>query len=571
MRIPNYTKGLVVRRDVANNVDLGQIAAAGAIAGGAANVLDVGTQVAQKIKQSNDMSAVNTAVIEDQKNDVEFNNTFRQENQDDPIGYANKAAELRKARTTAVAGNLQNEDQREAFNLTAERQNIRSYQSDISWENKRSIQKLTNDAERNVGNLTTMAASGEIPLKDLRDNLGSTAMSMGGVLAKDQIEKVIYQGNQAITKSWMNGQIDRNPYEAKKLMDSQEYNQSLGAQNTEVLNNKVDREIKYRRKAQAAAEKKAQTQFIENPAQLAVDKGAQSPQAIVDTQIALGVQTNNLSVIPNAEAKSLVNKLNGINRSDELISEMNALKEEYGDRYYSMAMGDLKEHGLSSEKAFIALMNPQTDKLIMDAAFNMGAKGAEFKKIAKDRDVDLPQLSRDVEEAIQDTREVLAQEGQDVSSMSAFHDIALYFTSQGSSSTEAVKQATDWFMNDIKIGKIRDSLIDGGDNFRVPTDYNVDEIEDALEIQIDNLGIFDLATRGTGKADLESLQENGRFVLGHDETYYWLKNASGEPVRENNATNILKFDIIDILEQSENKSKKEQKQRLEELITSGAD
>ncbi len=42
-------------------------------------------------------------------------------------------------------------------------------------------------------------------------------------------------------------------------------------------------------------------------------------------------------------------------------------------------------------------------------------------------------------------------------------------------------------------------------------------------------------------------------------------------MRENNATNILKFDIIDILEQSENKSKKEQKQRLEELVTSGAD
>lgn len=562
MRIPNYTKGLVIRRATPDSVDLGQISAAGDIASGITQVADIGVQVGQRIKQSNDLSAVNGAVIKKQKDDIEFDNTFRQENQDNPIGYAERASDVMKTRTDNFANTLENEEQRSAFKSSAERLNLQNHESNIRWENKRATEMFANRAEQSADDLATMAYDGTVPLAELNKNLAATSMTLGDVYAKDEIEKFLFQKNRAITKSFMNGQIDRNPEEAKRLLDSKEHNQSLGAQNVDQLNDKVNRELEQRKKEKLQALQKARTQFVDDPAQLAVDRGAQSPQAIVDTQIALGVQPDNLSVVPNSQASFAAHNLNGVNNSDNLIKQLDQVRESYGDRYYSMAMNDLKKAGLSEQATFLAQMNPLQDKQLMDATFAMAKDGDVIKKKATSRDgITVAKIEDQVAANIADSMEAIAfenprGEAQTAAMQENMVNIATFFIAQGQDIDSATSLATEWFNRKTPLGEINDK------QFRIPEGFDANILEPALERALEETEFLG------GSFENSVLKREGRFILHPDEDKYYLKNGINAIVQDKNG-DVMFFPIVDVLEERkavlEERQKKLTQQQLKKL------
>lgn len=278
MRVPNYTRGLAIRRETPDTVQLGQIGAAGGEARAIADVADLGAQLAQKMKQTDDMTAVNQAVIQKQKSDLDFNDQMRKENESDPLGYAKRMEPLIKKRDEEQMAGLANDEQREAFRLSADRLNVTGHGQNLNWENKRGAELFANRINTSTDELVAEAYRGRMPLEEIQKNLAATVMAGGNVYSKDQLEKLIHQKNSELSSSFIEGWIDRDPHEAKKLLDSREYDSDLGPK-LSVLNDRADAAINGLEKAEHEEQKRLQS--ISAVSQAIVGEGILDPHSPV--------------------------------------------------------------------------------------------------------------------------------------------------------------------------------------------------------------------------------------------------------------------------------------------------
>lgn len=557
--IPNYTKGLVLKRETAQLTNFSQIEAAQAPFEAAAQVVDVGVQIGQKIKETQDMTAVNEAVIRRQKEDIDFRSEFQKSRTDKPLGYAKDIQEQYKARDKAIMESLPSEEARQAYQLSAERLNLQHYENDVSWETKQFATVSIDKAKSAVDDLAVMAYRG-VPLDEIKKQRQATTMTLQGVLSPDELKKFDAQAEATYTKSYIDGIIESNPAQAKRELDSKKYDSVLDVDSLQSLTNKADKEIERIRKEAIQLQEKRSKLLVEDPAELAVMDGARTPEDIVARQQTYGVVGSNVSVLPKKDAQRLVNDFNGIKSSDEMIRALGELRSQYPDDYYNIALKDLKKNGLSEDMTFIAMMNPSADKQIMDATFAMAKEGKNYKDLSKARGIADRDITEGVEDRIEDIRDVFLNEGAAVSNLNQkLESIATYFTAQGMDVKSATQLATDWFVNKSAMGSVN------GKNFRVPLEYKPDDVEDALDLVMDSIKPEDINTIGTGEFSTAALKRGSRFVLSPDESYYYLKNQVGTPVLKKNSSEILKFPIIDILEnlkQSRIKAQTEREQRI---------
>ena len=292
MRIPNYTKGLVIRRDTPDTVQLGMIGAAGAEAGAIADIADLGAELAQKMKQTDDMTAVNQAIIQKQKRDLDFNDQMRKENRDNPLGYSKRIEPLIQQRDEQIINGLANEEQKEAFRLSSERLNLTEYKQNLNWENKRSTELFANRIDSSTNELVAEAYRGRMPLEEIQKNLAASIMAGGNVYSQDQLEKLLYQKSNDITSSFIEGWIDRDPHEAKKLLDSKEYDSDLGDK-LNTLNDRADVAINKLEKAQD--EERERLEGISTVSQAIVGEGILDPHS-ADTQKSVNAYYDDLKV-----------------------------------------------------------------------------------------------------------------------------------------------------------------------------------------------------------------------------------------------------------------------------------
>lgn len=242
MIVPNYTRGLVLNRPVANQVDLSQIGAAGQTANAASNILDIGAQIKQRIDQTNDMTAVNEAVIKRKRIDIESQAELQTQWKDNPLGYARASEALYKERDKEIAQSLPSDDARVAYSSTAQRLNLQNYESDLSWETKASAEMFVNKADGAISDLEVSAYRGK-PLNEIKNDAQATALTLGGVLSEDQVAEFYGKSQERIIKARLNGLIDTNPYEAKQELDSRDYDELLGADELNKYNLKTEKAI----------------------------------------------------------------------------------------------------------------------------------------------------------------------------------------------------------------------------------------------------------------------------------------------------------------------------------------
>jgi len=255
MRIPNYTKGLVLERATPNQVNLGQIEAAGAEFGGAAQLLDLGGQVRKQMEVTNSRVAANSGIISKKTNDIEARQGLQEKWQDSPIGYAKAAQDLYKERDEAILESLPDDAARRDYKLEASKVNLLHFQNDTTWEVTRSAEVSTNKADQSIRDLETMAFRGT-PLEELKRDRQETTFSLGGVLAQDQLVKFDEKAEQRIVTASIEGLIDRNPYEAKEVLDSREYDSALGVDKLSSLTTKAEKAIIAQEKADLALEER---------------------------------------------------------------------------------------------------------------------------------------------------------------------------------------------------------------------------------------------------------------------------------------------------------------------------
>lgn len=246
MRVPNYTKALVLDRPVANQVDLSQISAAGATARGAAQLFDLGGQVTQKIKDTNDVTAVNSAVIRKKKDDIDYNAQTQKENEANPVGYAKRQAEATRERTQEYADTLENEDQKSSFLKQMETHNLAQHENNTQWEHRRSVEVFAAKAEEAARDLVPIAYESKSPKEfaEVLKDLDSTTAGMAASHSPEERAKFHYQESGKLINSFMAGQIERNPREAKKILADEQYAGMLDAGEKAALMGQANERIR---------------------------------------------------------------------------------------------------------------------------------------------------------------------------------------------------------------------------------------------------------------------------------------------------------------------------------------
>jgi hypothetical protein len=553
--VPNYTKGIVRRRDVANQVDPRAIDAAGAVARGVGDLANTGAQVATVIKQKRDTSAVNSAVIDRQKNDLQFREELKKENADNPFDYAERVAPLYKERDKAIMESLPSDDARQAYQATAERLNLQNYEDDLRWQNTRSVEIFANKAEQSIDDLELMAYRGE-PLDEIKRNRQATRVTLEGVLSPEQLNKFDQKSNESIHTSFVQGKIDTNPYEARKILDSQEYDGDLGLDNVLTLTARTDAKIKAIEDKQIKDLAENRKLFKTDPVKLAMKEGigADDHEGLYSAQLKAGVPSDNISIMSKDKASDITFMLNGAKSADDVIRVLYDVQKEY-EGFEEIALNDLKRNDMSDNTAMIAMMDFTADRNIIEAAYQMGKDGATIKETALKRgNIKATDITTAIADKASDVLEVMAFETdmiQTAKIQRGMQDIATFFVAQGDDTETAVAKATNWALNKNTLVQVDNlGFWNSEHKVRVPNAFTgaPDQIEEMLEYVLETTRFAD-----DPKDDVD-IKRNGRFVLHPSEDKYYIRNAINSPVL-NDKGEPMTFNIIDTLREIEQRNK----------------
>lgn len=540
MQIPQYTKGLAIRRDTPDTVNLNMINYAGMEARAIEDVAGQAAKISQHIEQSNEASAVNSALIQRQKDDIDTQEKMRKQYASNPLGFSKNMEPIYKKRDDDIAATLPSERAREAYRASASKLNLKNYENDLQWENTRSTEMLANKADNSIKDLEIMAYRGA-SLEDLNKNRQATAMTLGSVLAPDQIVKFDEKAEQRIVTSYLDGVIDRDPNQAKQLLDSKDFDNALGADKLKTFYDKTTRSIEALENKRLAAGNRATKLRMEDPALLAEEAGisADNYKGKIQYQREIGISDGNISIIPKQRASMMANQLEGVTNSDQFVGELGNIRKQVGDDNFDIAMNDLAKNGLSKEVKLMALMTPEANKSQMEATIAMMRDGDVItKKATAFSGVTVSKIQEAVSGRISDAVDVFSSEsgmGNAAQLELSLTPIATYYASKGMSVDDAAKKATDWLNEKIPIAEIN------GKKFRASPLASPDDLEEALTYAINN-------------TEFEGLQfEQGytkrtvRPVLDTTETGYYLVYENGLQVKNKNGA--IFYDVKTILDQ----------------------
>ena len=566
MRIPNYTQGLAIKRETQNTVDLAQISRAGDVAGGIGDLASVGFELAVRQKNASDMSAQNEAVIASKADAIDYSETFKAQNRESPIGASDRFKTEFKKLHEEKARSLPNDIVKQSYLREMDNLSL-SYQREIkSWETETVVAQSVDKAKSSIDMLSKMALRGSTP-EALRNDIDSTMLTLSDSVSESERIKLRRGAAESVAAMYYEGVLSRDVQTADRLLKSGAYTEDLSVEAVASLSKTIEAKKERLEKKYIETEQRRLNMKYTDPAGLAELDGAITPQQKIEKQQEYGVIGSNISVIPKRAAEAAVIDLNGIQDTDSFKIAIDGIRAQYGDDYYDIAMRDLKKNGLSEDITFLAQMNPEKDKIVMDAAFNMAKEGKNYADLAQARGI----LSRDISEAIEDriteVRDVYLLENASVSGLNKkMESLATYFVAQGRDVKTAADLATTWFTNKVQVGSYN------GSKFRVPSSYSPDDIEDALDYAFNSITPDDVNTIGTGEFSTDALKGGVKFVLGPNEEFYYLRNQQGAPVAKKDSKELLKFPIVDLIKaykenRLKNVQKRSQQGNIEEFMS----
>lgn len=368
-----------------------------------------------------------------------------------------------------------------------------------------------------------------------------------------ELQKFREQSLDGMASAKIKAEININPNTAEALMGKEEFKNSISPATFQSLTNQINSEKQRRIKEEAALREKKLKLFMEDPAALAITEGADqnSPADVVAKQKQLGVMPDNIAIIPKQQASLLSHQLSGIDNSDQMIAELDKIKKQYGDEYYHIAMKDLKKNGLSSDAAFIALIDPLRDKDVIDASFAIGKTGEkEIAEMARDRAAanndEYLSIGREVSNNFAEIAGTLQAEGMPPAEVANIYkrmsNTANYFYQKGDDIETSVARATNWLTSRYQLADVN------GHKIRIPEDFtgSSDKIETGLSELLNELDLSDIKTEITSNYTLDTLKERGRFVLNTSEDGYNLVDELGVPVRNKSGT-LLEYTLPVVL------------------------
>lgn len=229
-RIERYTRGIIKPRAVADTVNPQAIQDAGSGFRAVAEVAGAGAEVADRFVQAHELTATNEAIIKSKKQKMDFLEAKRQENMLNPEDFAKRIEpELTKldAQTEQM---LPTARAKKAFREKMMADNFSIYGENFQWERQRRVEKFAESLEVTANELEGLAVRYAQEGKDVSElmaNADASAVAGSTFMTPEAVSKSQRTMRSNIAKSYIGAMIEKNPYEAKQLLDTKRFDADL--------------------------------------------------------------------------------------------------------------------------------------------------------------------------------------------------------------------------------------------------------------------------------------------------------------------------------------------------------
>lgn len=225
--------------------------------------------------------------------------------------------------------------------------------------------------------------------------------------------------------------------------------------------------------------------IADDPAKAAMQYGATTPQAIVQVQSGLGIKPQNAQVMTNQQAVEMATQINAVENSDEIFAAAKGLRESYGE-YTFNAIADLKAKGkmkpaMEGALTLAASGNPAYKEHV-ELLAQVGKAGTDsVNGLFSTNGYNAKDLNAKIAEKTLDWQRASMMEGRSpeeiqekLGVMTALAKAKMSKMLDGDYDS-AVAFAALPENNSFKIAEVN------GSQFRVPTSFSVDVVEDAVD------------------------------------------------------------------------------------------
>lgn len=210
---------------------------------------------------------VNEAAVQSQKDAADLSMSMRQARLGKPEGFAKDFdKEIEKTHRKQLQA-APSEAARTALKGTLDGMRGQIYQKNISWGHERQVTLFAESTERTLDNLSTLALragqNGE-PVDDLLKNSDATMFAGATFMDTAKAADMGKSARQKLLSNYIEGLAEKNPAEAIALLKSKKYDDDLGADHIQKLDNLAQAEQSSQDAAMSKALEQARSERASN-------------------------------------------------------------------------------------------------------------------------------------------------------------------------------------------------------------------------------------------------------------------------------------------------------------------
>jgi hypothetical protein len=429
----------------------------------------------------------------------------------------------------------------------------------VQFQADEKIGQLKQNSINAANNIANLAYSDPKNSAEYNRQLAVLQDSSRRYMTPSESEAFITKSNSEFTTAKIRSVLETNPWEAEKMLKSQDATSHLTSESYMSLVNQAKNKQEQIQEKEIRVRAEKQKLFIEDPALYAIKSGANPTDIndIIARQKVAGVQPDNIAVIPKQQAAFAANQLNGINDVETLKGALEGIGQQYGADNYNIAMKDIKKAGLSDTTSFVAMVPLDTYKDVGEAAFQFAKNPKEITDKATSRpDVSTAKIQERISDLVSPVMEAMAIENPGGEALTAnfqknLTNVATYFVAQGDDVDTATKRAVTWLDAQYPVSTFNRR------SYRLPQGLVANQIEPALEDAIDR-------TKFPGtEFQNDFIKRTAVPVLHPDGSKYYLKNQISQVITGSDG-NVIYYPIVDIINQRSTKVKDIQQKAAQE-------
>lgn len=253
-----------------------------------------------KMAEATNANWVNENAVAFKKQALEQQDTMREQRMSNPNGFHKDFDKSMEDAQQSYLDTAPSEVARNAILHTMGETRTSLLDDNQRWEHERQLANFGEGMDKTAQNLGVMAfragkAGQDLDKTGYMNDVNASVIAASTFVAPDKVGNVRRQMSQMVAKNYLEGLAETDPTKAKAAVDSKKYDQALGADGIEHVQNAIEQE-QNKRKAEVRLEVSDQVEELDKATKLGLPVPAASIQALADKTSAAGMAAETVKI-----------------------------------------------------------------------------------------------------------------------------------------------------------------------------------------------------------------------------------------------------------------------------------